>query len=472
MRIPSLLKRSKESKAGFALIISLSLMAFVLLLVLSINTLVIVEQKAADIAKQNLSARQNALTGLQIAIGELQQQLGPDQRATASADILDITNNPYTLVWHSDEDKTWDSINKEWTTSGNITQYPLVSVNPSKLDTLINNSGFFDESALNNPGSPAVGLMTITNPITGALRSLKAEKRPLVNTSGATIGNYAWVAQDESLKANLKSEHGDYQNTDTKIDLVETSRRLSVFPYANASGVLFRNSDGTETNHFVIDPVLSSGDLNNKYFKKLKNSSNLEHLIANDVIEARADTSTAELLAPYRNHFTLNSKGLLIDAKNGGLRRDLSRGLDDQYFDKLHKLPVFGIDTIAEYSSAREALAAIEADKNLIADGINEPVGDQWKFFRDYYNFYRPEDNGLADAVSPANELFGLDDVTNNEPSTRMRFTNQVVARDVVHLFRRRGSRSNYARAWARPYESSITPDILTKLKYLSLIHI
>ena len=94
MRKSSLLKRSKKSKAGFALIISLSLMAFVLLLVLSINTLVIVEQKGADIAKQNLSARQNALTGLQIAIGELQQQLGPDQRATASADILDITNNP------------------------------------------------------------------------------------------------------------------------------------------------------------------------------------------------------------------------------------------------------------------------------------------------------------------------------------------------------------------------------------------
>ena len=137
MRKLTLSKRSKESKAGFALIISLSLMAFVLLLVLSINTLVIVEQKGADIAKLNLSARQNALTGLQIAIGELQQQLGPDQRATASADILDITNNPYTLVWHSDENKTWDSTNKEWTTNGNIAQYPLVSVDPSKLDTLI-----------------------------------------------------------------------------------------------------------------------------------------------------------------------------------------------------------------------------------------------------------------------------------------------------------------------------------------------
>ena len=60
---------------------------------------------------------------------------------------------------------------------------------------------------------------------------------PAGRCSGATTGNYAWVAQDESLKANLKAEHGDYQNTDSSLDLVETSRRLSVFPYANAAGI-------------------------------------------------------------------------------------------------------------------------------------------------------------------------------------------------------------------------------------------
>jgi hypothetical protein len=301
--------------------------------------------------------------------------------------------------------------------------------------------------------------MTITNPITGALRSLKAEKRPLVNNSGATIGNYAWVAQDESLKANLKAEHGNYPittpPTDPNIDLVETSRRLSVFPFANAAGVILKNSAGQVSTPFVIDPVLSSGDLNIEYFDKLKKSSSLEHLFVNGIIEPSAydtDTNSAELLAPFRNHFTLNSKGLLIDAKNGGLRRDLSRGLDDQYFNKLHGIPVFGVD--------REG--------NVIADGNNEPIGDQWKFFRDYYMLHQPIDDSLAKNISPVNELFGLDNVTNNEPSTRMRFTNQVVARDVVHLFPQRGSRSNYARAWARPYESSITPDILTKLKYRS----
>ena len=89
-----------KRQSGFALVIALSLMAFVLLLLLSITSFVAVEQQGSNIAKQQLSARQNALAGLQIAMGELQLRVGPDQRATASADILEETNNPYTLVWH------------------------------------------------------------------------------------------------------------------------------------------------------------------------------------------------------------------------------------------------------------------------------------------------------------------------------------------------------------------------------------
>ena len=81
----------------------------------------------------------------------------------------------------------------------------------------------------------------------------------------------------------------------------------------------------------------------------------------------------------------------------------------------------------------------VDRDGN-VADGINDPVGDQWKFFRDYYNFYRPVDNRLADAISSENQLFGLNDATSYEPSTRMRFANQIVARNINHLFPRTNS--------------------------------
>ena len=227
MRLTTPMAKTAKGRSGFALVIALSLMAFVLLLTLSITSFVVVEQESANIARQQLSAKQNALVGLQIAIGELQQRLGPDQRATASADILDSSNSPYTLVWHSDPTKGWDSTTKDWVTGGNADfALPLLSVDPAKLSMLISSSGEFNESALDNP----VELMAITKPNNGTLTNLKAERRPLVDAQGTATGNYAWVAQDESLKANLKTEHGDYQNTDSSLDLVETSRRLSVFP--------------------------------------------------------------------------------------------------------------------------------------------------------------------------------------------------------------------------------------------------
>ena len=402
--------RSTRARSGFALVIALSLMAFVLLLTLSITSFVIVEQQSANISKQQLAAKQNALVGLQIAIGELQQYLGPDQRATASADILDSSNNPYTLVWHSDSTMGWDSATKDWINSGGDADFalPLLSVDPAKRDALITD-GEFDESLLDNPAE----LMAITNPRNGKITNLKAERRPLVDAQGATTGNYAWVAQDESLKANLKTEHGDYQNENSSLDLVETSRRLSVFPYANAAGIEIEG----KSPFGAVDPVID-GELNDDYFEKIQKAEELCDLITGGLLTPADESgSKAKQLAPYRNHFTLNSKGVLADTKNGGLRRDLSRGLDDQYFEKLHDVTVFGVDR----------------DGNVVADGINEPVGDQWKYFRDFYNFYRPVDDGLVSDLNNENIFYGLDDVTSPNPSTRMRFTD--VNQDINHIY-------------------------------------
>lgn len=440
MRLITPVATTTQARSGFALVIALSLMTFMLLLVLSITSFVVVEQRSANIAKQQLAAKQNALFGLQIAVGKLQQHIGPDQRATASADILDSSNNPYTLVWHSDPSKGWDSATKDWVNSGGDANFalPLLSVDPGKLDSVISNKKF-NESVLDNEGSPAVELMTITNPSNGTITSLKAERRPLVNAQGATTGNYAWVAQDESLKANLKTEHGDYQNKDSSLDLVETSRRLSVFPYANAAGIEIEGKLPFE----AVDPVVS-GELNDDYFEKIQKAEVLGDLITSGILNpASKSGSKAEQLAPYRNHFTLNSKGVLADTKNGGLRRDLSRGLDDQYFEKLHGVPVFGVDR----------------DGKVVADGVNDPVGDQWKFFRDFYQFYRPVDDGLVSDLSTKNIFYGISDVTATNPSVRMRITNEDVAQW--------GTNDIYQRNRALPtYAGLLTPTTIGRSRF------
>ena len=85
---------NNSASSGFALVLSLSLMSFILLLILTFIGLTVVEKENASSKLNQFIAKQNALTALHIAISELQLRLGPDQRATASADILDQENSP------------------------------------------------------------------------------------------------------------------------------------------------------------------------------------------------------------------------------------------------------------------------------------------------------------------------------------------------------------------------------------------
>ena len=429
---------------GFALVIALSVMAFILVAILLLVSSVAIEQYNSSIKLQIVAARQNALLALHSAIGELQLRLGPDQRATASADILNQLNKPYTLVWHSNSGMGWDPVLQDWDAdSGSILNHarPLVSASRASLDRLITVDGEFDESVFTSP----VGLLSVNSPVTGILTTLVADKLNLTDANSTRIGRYAWVVQDESLKANLATEDSAQVATDelgVPIDadhsmaLVETSRRLSVFPSANPAALIFNEN-------------LPFGSLKVGDAAQAATRSKATHL-ADWISGGLLDSGDAHLqsaerqVAPYRNHFTFYSRGVLADAKNGGLRRDLSRGLDDQYFQKLHNVPVFGAD---RYGS-------------VIADGISQPVGDQWKILRDYYQFYRPVDNGLAGSLSDSRNTFhGLSDVTSANPSVRIRLTHEDIARGLNGIY----SSGRYTNE-TPPYSTLITPKTPTPL--------
>lgn len=72
-------------KKGFAVVVSLVLMAFLVLLMLSLSSLVSVQTRVATATRGVAEARQNALYGLEVALGELQRHLGADQAITAPA---------------------------------------------------------------------------------------------------------------------------------------------------------------------------------------------------------------------------------------------------------------------------------------------------------------------------------------------------------------------------------------------------
>lgn len=115
-------------QAAFALVTALSLMAFVLLLLLSMSTLVQVESTRASGTQSKIKAEQNAYNAALIALSELQKHCGVDQRSTASAGITDTDSSTPAVegvehpqwmgVWRFDKDTQTKAL-ETWLISGN-----------------------------------------------------------------------------------------------------------------------------------------------------------------------------------------------------------------------------------------------------------------------------------------------------------------------------------------------------------------
>src|SRR5690606_6163516 len=89
--------RSKNNRQGSVLLLTLLIVSLLMVLALSFVVYVRANLRILDQYAKNSQARQNALVALQIAIGELQETAGPDQRTTTTADAsanTDIVGDP------------------------------------------------------------------------------------------------------------------------------------------------------------------------------------------------------------------------------------------------------------------------------------------------------------------------------------------------------------------------------------------
>ncbi|MBC8039715.1 MAG: hypothetical protein H7Y06_04165 [Opitutaceae bacterium] len=84
---PARSRPPQAKRRGFALLITITLLAFLVLLLVSLAALTRVETQVAANSQNLARARQNALLALNLALGELQRTTGPDQRTTAVAAI-------------------------------------------------------------------------------------------------------------------------------------------------------------------------------------------------------------------------------------------------------------------------------------------------------------------------------------------------------------------------------------------------
>ncbi|MBC2596171.1 hypothetical protein H5P28_18030 [Ruficoccus amylovorans] len=331
------------SKEGFALIIALTLMAFVLLLLMSLATLTRVDIATSEVSRATLEAKKNAELGLLTALGELQRLAGPDQRATANVALIDedATNTRYwTGVWDS---SSWDPQNPGqrvflgWLVSGN----PAAMANENAYDNL-----------------PASN-MTIVGKDSARVENQVAV--PLVEVdsgSGLSNGKYAYWISDESLKA--------------KVNIDDPYRRESQSDTATEKARVFL----PQTNALDMDTRLGGVTVwKSENWGSWDRVYNLETLpLLDSDFAAIADlhgsgASRQDYYDETFHHYTAEGYGLLVDTQHGGLRKNLTAAFQD--------------DTV--FSNTLEDERIIEPDDidEAWRNGVDFTV-PRWDILRDY----------------------------------------------------------------------------------------
>ncbi|MDP7106711.1 MAG: hypothetical protein QGH41_06510, partial [Roseibacillus sp.] len=95
MKIHAVMKNSAgRGRKGFSLVTTVTILVLLSLIAIGLLSLSTVTVRSSTSELAQLEARANARLALMVAIGELQTNLGPDQRVSAEAGILDEDPDP------------------------------------------------------------------------------------------------------------------------------------------------------------------------------------------------------------------------------------------------------------------------------------------------------------------------------------------------------------------------------------------
>ena len=184
----SCIQRSRHQRqSGFALVLTLALLALLVLALYALSALVRVNGQISTTGLYQTQAKQNALLGLNVAFSELQRHAGEDSRITGMAGLTGIAANAgnNTRHWCG----VWDASGNliTWLTSGAPTTGPAalpVSVTPIELVA----AGSVGAAAANSEHVIAGKIPIVVTETPGA---------PGV---AATVGHYAYLVSDEGVK--------------------------------------------------------------------------------------------------------------------------------------------------------------------------------------------------------------------------------------------------------------------------------
>lgn len=104
--------RINPRKPGFALVVTLSLIALLAILAAGLLSLAAISLRSSSLGSARSEAQANARLGLMLALGELQKEMGPDMRISAESAILD--NNKDTEAIEGVSQSRWLACYNSW----------------------------------------------------------------------------------------------------------------------------------------------------------------------------------------------------------------------------------------------------------------------------------------------------------------------------------------------------------------------
>ncbi len=297
-------------RRGFSLILSLTIMAAVVMLVVTLSAFITIESRAAMNQQLATRARLNALVSMRLALAHLQQEAGPDRRSTARADITQpnvspasLRNPMWTGVWRTDQ----PDLPPAWLVSGRGDQ-PAGTQTISLFQTGTSpdyHTGYWapwqSDSALSSPANvPLVGLGSALGSSDGKASGLVS--LPKVRLPDEDVaGTYAYWIGDEGIKARVNMTD-PRSKTFGDVDQLAALRSALAPRYDALPGL----SDLAQPAQLrAVDSVRQLGLLSG--FENGADANNLRRLF-HDV--------------------TVVSAGVLADSAQGGLKRDLSRAFE------------------------------------------------------------------------------------------------------------------------------------------------
>jgi len=402
------LRSDPPQKEGFALVVSLTLMGFIMVLVLGLAAFVSVESSSSGTQASLLQARQNARTAAMIALGELQVAMGPDTRVSARAEILSDQNpdNPddgvgpfnadettrfWTGAWRSGDWNPGDPTDRQ----GRFTRW-LVSLPANEqndIASVAENALSFDPS---DEDQAAVVASIQAIPYGGGNPAPTEVRVPLqaINDRGAI----AWWVSDEGVKANISMI--DPYGGEREGDLIEDIPRY-LFPHrANLTPTQwFEDTDFND--EALLESLRKAGSL----------SSSAELIFEGASLSDEAEAALADdsLMAD----FSFYSHGVLSSSRRGGLRKDLSLAFwrdPDQIFNFDPETPV--TNTAFENDFRRQRIFNYQ-DYPQADQSVRSPAAagktffaPRWQILRDYHNSFQR----LADADNSSARVVPLPD--------------------------------------------------------------